>query len=120
MLSSEGIVELNEIFSSPLKKLDFLYEIVKEQVGDRDEYEEDLDIVDAFESLEVDVANFFQTVDTSNRWSSLQLHNKKISTKQLALMESVMEDPKVEKMLEKMKDDALEALSTQLNGSQES
>jgi len=121
LLDPEGVVKLNEIFSSPLKKLDFLYEVVKDQdVGDQKTFEVNLDITDAFESLEVDVTNFFQTVDTFDRWSSLRTHNKKVSQKQIELMESVLEDPKVAKMMDEMKDAALAKLGTELKDLPES
>lgn len=119
LLDPEGAVSLNEIFSSPLKKLDFLYEIVKDQVGDKDEYESKLDINEAFTSLEVDVANFFQAVDSLERWSGIRSHSKKVSERQMELMSAVLEDPKVEKMLNSMKDNALAQLGKELSVSQE-
>lgn len=119
LLDSEGIVKLNDIFASPLKKLDFLYEVVKDQVGDRDDYEKDLDITEAFESLEADIANFTQAVGTFEHWSSLQKHSKRVNQKQCEILESVLEDPKVMKMLDDMKDSALDKLGTGLKEYQE-
>jgi hypothetical protein len=117
MLDPDGAVSLNEIFASPLKKLDFLYEVVKDQVGDKDEYESNLDINEAFSSLEDDVANFFQAVGSSERWLGIRNHSRKVSERQMKLMEAVLDDPKVNQMMDTLKDEALAQLGTELNAS---
>jgi hypothetical protein len=120
LLDRDGVMKLNDIFSSPVQKLDFLYEVVKDQVESQESYEENLDIQEAFESLEVDIANFFQAVDTTSRWESLRKHNEKVSQKQIDLMESVLDDPKIASMMDSLKDSALAKLGTELKDSQES
>lgn len=121
LLDVKAMAELTEIMSSPLQKLDLLWEVVKRnnqlEESDRETFEDSLEDIDqAFKSLEADIESFIQALGKacSQRWSSLQKHAEKILNKEMETIEGLLESKQVTDLLNRTRDDALKNLGEEL------
>lgn len=113
LLDSESYPELSETLSSPIKALDLLWEIVKEQAEaipmTKIEFEDNLELGEGLKALMAGVDFFIQELGpgSSTRWSGFQKHSQSVMKHQTEALEALMTDPAVKGMIEEIKDNAI-------------
>ena len=114
LLDSESYSDLSEMLSNPLKSLDLLWELVKEQAEavpmTKIEFEDNLELGEGLKALMGGVENFIQQLGAASfqRYSGIQKHTTAIMNHQIEVMETMIDDPKVKGMIQEIKNDAIQ------------